>query len=136
MSERIYRPLHCGISVSNLEKGIQWFEEIMGFQLLSKSEMTPMGFRAAFLSNGEGFEIELFEYENPKPIPEGRLLPNDDLQTIGTKHIAFAVDNLDQVIAELKEKGVEIVMEPFTAFDMYCAFIYGPDKVLIEMIQR
>lgn len=136
MSGRIYKPLHCGISVSDLEKGIRWFEEILGFQLLSKSEMTPMGFRAAFLSNGDGFEIELFEYKAPKPLPEGRLLPDDDLQTLGTKHIAFAVDNLDEVIAELKAKKVQVVMEPFMAFGMYCSFIYGPDNVLIEMIQR
>jgi hypothetical protein len=38
------------------------------------------------------------------------------------------VDDLNEVCAELKEKNVEIVMEQFHAFGLYCAFIYGPDK--------
>ncbi|MCC8121922.1 MAG: VOC family protein [Oscillospiraceae bacterium] len=136
MSKRIFRPLHCAISVTNLEEAIQWFADILDFQLLSKSEFTPMGFRAAFLSNGADFEMELFEHQNPIPLPPERRFPNDDLQTCGTKHVAFQVDDLDAVLAEFLGKGVEVVMGPRMAFDMYVAFIHGPDDVLIEFIQR
>lgn len=136
MSDRIYNPLHYAISVHDMDEAVHWFEYVLNFKLLSKSEMMPMGFKAGFMDNGNGFELEIFEPENAKPLPEERLLPNTDNLVIGNKHLAFQVDDLDEVYAEFKEKNVEIVMEPFHAFDLYCMFVYGPDKILIEFIQR
>jgi hypothetical protein len=37
-----------------------------------------MGFRAGFMDNGAGFELEIFEPSEPKPLPEERLRPNTD----------------------------------------------------------
>lgn len=136
MSDRIYNPLHYAISVHDMDAAIGWFEDILNFKLIFKSEMTPMGFKAAFMDNGNGFELEIFEPENASPLPEERLLPNTDNLVVGNKHLAFRVDDLDTVYAEFKEKNVEMVMEPFHAFGMYCMFVYGPDKILMEFIQR
>ena len=65
-----YKPLHVGISVSNIEDAAAWFEDVLGFTLREKSEFTPMGFRVAFLDNGGGFEVELFENKETKPAPK------------------------------------------------------------------
>lgn len=130
-----YNPLHVGISVSNLENGIQWFEEMMGFTLREKSDYVPVGFRVAFLDNGGGFEVELFENRETKPAPEERLHPDTDSKTQGTKHIAFAVDDLDTELAYFRTKGIEPVMGPAKCFGLYVAFIHGPDKVLLELIE-
>lgn len=136
IEELIYEPLHLAVSVRDMDAAIAWFEEILNFRLRSKSEMTPMGFKAAFMENGKGFELEIFEPEKPQPLPEERLLPNTDNMVIGNKHLAFKVPDLDAVHAYFKEKNVAFVMEPFHAFGMYCMFIYGPDKILIEFIQE
>jgi methylmalonyl-CoA/ethylmalonyl-CoA epimerase len=136
MAEIRYKPLHVGISVSNLDGGIAWFEDVLGFTLREKSEFTPMGFRVAFLDNGAGFEIELFENKETKPVPEERLHPDTDSKTQGTKHIAFEVEDLDKELAWFKSKGIDPVMGPAKCFGLYVAFIYGPDKTLIEFIQR
>jgi len=135
MSDVRYKPLHVGISVSNLEKAIDWFDDILGFKLREKSEFTPMGFRVAFLDNGGGFEVELFENKETKPVPEERLHPDSDSKTQGTKHVAFEVDDLDAELAWFKSKGIEPVMGPAECFGLYVAFIYGPDNVLIEFIE-
>ena len=135
MSEIRYKPLHVGISVSNLETAIEWFEDVLGFTLREKSPFVPMGFRVAFLDNGDGFEVELFENIETKPVPEERLHPDTDSKTQGTKHIAFQVDDLDKELAYFKTKGIEPVMGPAECFGLYVAFIYGPDNVLIEFIE-
>ena len=130
-----YKPLHVGISVSNIEDAAAWFVDVLGFTLREKSEFTPMGFRVAFLDNGGGFEVELFENKDTKPAPEERSHPDSDSKTQGTKHIAFEVDNLDAELAYFKSKGIEPVMGPTHCFGLYVAFIHGPDKVLIEFIE-
>lgn len=136
MHPTVFRPLHCGISVTSIAPAIEWFEKNLNFHLLHQSPFMPMGFHAAFLTNGENFEIELFEPLHPRPLPSERRLPNDDVQTCGTKHIAFRVEHLDEVIAVLRENGVEIVLGPTLTEGMYMAFIHGPDDVLIELVQR
>ena len=130
-----YSPLHIGISVSNIEDAVAWFEDVLGFTLRDKSEFTPMGFRVAFLDNGGGFEVELFENKETKPPSEDRFHPDLDSKTQGTKHIAFEVDDLDAELAYFKTKGIEPVMGPVECFGLYVAFIHGPDKVLLEFIE-
>ncbi len=135
MSMIRYKPLHVGISVRNLETAIMWFEDVLGFTLRDKTDFVPVGFRVAFLDNGGGFEVELFENRETKPVPEERLHPDTDSKTQGTKHIAFEVDDLDAELAYFKTKGIEPVMGPAVCFGLYVAFIYGPDNILIEFIQ-
>lgn len=136
MSDRIYRPLHFAITVDDMDEAIAWFEDVLNFKLRMKSEMTPMGFKAGFMDNGEGFEVEIFEPAEVKPLPEERKLPNTDNLTIGNKHLAFKVDDLEKVHQEFVEKGIEIVMPPFDAFGLHCAFIHGPAGILIEFIEK
>jgi len=83
MADVRYKPLHIGISVSNIEDAASWFEDVLGFTLRDKSEMTPMGFRVAFLDNGGGFEVELFENKDTKPPSEERFHPDSDSKTQG-----------------------------------------------------
>ncbi len=40
MSKRVYEPLHYAISVNDMDSTIKWFEEMLNFKLISKSEMT------------------------------------------------------------------------------------------------
>ena len=131
-----YKPLHVGISVSNIEEAASWFEDVLGFRFREKSEVVPeLGFRVAFLDNGGGFEVELFEHQDTEPAPVDRLHPDTDARTQGTKHIAFEVEDLEKELAYFKTKGIEPVMGPALCFGLYVAFIHGPDNVLIEFIE-
>ena len=136
MADVRYKPLHIGISVSNMEESIAWFEDVMGFKFREKSEVIPeLGFRVAFLDNGGGFEVELFEHQESKAAPEDRLHPDTDARTRGNKHLAFEVDDLDKELAYFETKGIKPVMGPKVCFGLYVAFIHGPDDVLIELIE-
>jgi len=52
-------------------------------------------------------------------------------------HISFAVDNLPATLARMRREGVRVTDEPRTALDgkLRYAFIEGPDKIRIEVVE-
>ncbi len=130
----ITKVLHAGISVYNMEESLKWYEENLGFcRVKDDGFVEPLGAHIVFIER-DGFQIELFEYKAPKTIPPERLEPNTDLQTVGTKHIAFAVDDMDKCLENLKANGVKVVYETRMGDD-HVAFIYDCNGVLIELIK-
>ena len=56
---------------------------------------------------------------------------------IGIEHICLAVKGLDAAAAELKAKGVTFVVEPRELRPgLRFAFIEGPDRVRLELVDR
>ena len=81
----VLKVLHAGISVYNMEESLAWYDKNLDFKLVADDGFVPpLKARICFIQNGD-FQIELFEYEHPKKLPEDRLTPNSDLQTVGTK---------------------------------------------------
>lgn len=131
----VKKPLHVGISVRNMEEALNWYEKNLGFTLVEDDGfIPPLGARICFVQNGD-FQLELFEYEQPKPLPEDRLTPNSDLQTIGTKHVAFEVERMAEMRARLVENGVDIAHEVEMNGNKVM-FIRDCSGVLIELIEN
>ena len=131
----VKKPLHVGISVRNMEEALNWYEKNLGFTLVEDDGfIPPLGARICFVQNGD-FQLELFEYEHPKPLPEDRLTPNRDLQTIGTKHVAFEVECMAEMRARLVENGVDIAHEVEMNGNKVM-FIRDCSSVLIELIEN
>ena len=129
------RPLHIGISVTDMDQAIAWYGKHLGLQLVKDDGfLPPLGARVCFLQQGD-FQVELFQYQDPKPLPPGRRHPNTDLQTVGTKHIAFGVSDLDAVKARFTANGVEIAHELAMNGD-HVLFIRDCCGTLIELIER
>ena len=131
----VKKPLHVGISVRNMEEALNWYEKNLGFTLVEDDGfIPPLGARICFVQNGD-FQLELFEYEQPKPLPEDRLTPNRDPQTIGTKHVAFEVERMAEMRARLVENGVDIAHEVEMNGNKVM-FIRDCSGVLIELIEN
>ena len=136
MSKHVTKVLHVGISVSDMERSLKWYKEVLGFdQLLKDDYVPPLGARICFIRGCGGYEIELFQYDQPKAIPSDRLTPNSDLQTIGTKHAAFETDDMPALKAHFVACGVDIAHE-VTMDGEAVMFIRDPDGVLLEFIQH
>ncbi len=60
-----------------------------------------------------------------------------DLGT-GYGHVAFAVDDLDQTLTQLKEQGIEPEREPYRVREggSRLAFVKDPDQYRVELIER
>ena len=128
------RPLHLGISVPDMDESIAWYTDILRFSVLSDKYIEPIKARVAFLNHGE-FSIELFEIKGAKPLPEERRIPNLDIQTHGTKHMAFAVKDIHKFVDRLKEKSVDIAMDVFPMERDLVCFIRDNSGNLLELIQ-
>ena len=58
----------------------------------------------------------------------------------GYAHVAFTVDDLEGIVARIKEQGVRVTLEPKTltadGHDYRIAFIEDPDGYKVELVQR
>ena len=72
-----------------------------------------------------------------------RVSPDDDVPAapsqpyLGLDHFGLRVDDLDEAAADLKRRGAEFVVEPYTLRPgVKIAFVRGPDDVRIELLER
>lgn len=107
---------------------------MLGFALERKMEVAQIPARIAWLRRGH-FRLELFEVTDAATLPDDRRVPNRDLKTRGTKHLAFAVTDVDAFVAELKSKGADIAMHARIHGEPM-AFIRDNAGTLIEVVQE
>ena len=129
------KPHHLGISVVDLEASIAWYCEKLDFKVVNRLTLDAIPAKIAFLQHGD-FAVELFEVPGASPLPEDRRYPDRDLRTHGTKHIAFAVKDLNKVADTLKKGGVDFAKEVTEIDQTPMAFIRDNSGNLIELIQQ
>lgn len=121
---------HVTITVSDLERSVDFYQRILGLEVMGMLEQNGGNFKIVYLDAG-GAIIELFHFkQGGQPLPE---VKDSD---IGIKHIGFRVDNVDEVVKKLKEAGIRFTLEPFDATGgVRIAFFKDPDGILIELVQ-
>src|SRR3981081_54363 len=121
MPFRIIASDHTGITVSNLERSLAFWRDVLGFELSHQAHQTGelaskiTGVPGAEISiavlKAPGHKIELLEYLAP---PDRKqhvdLRPCD----VGSVHVAFTVDNLDAVLNAIAASGWRAVGKPQT----------------------
>ncbi len=132
--EVLLKPLHVGISVPDMDASIAWYQQMLEFRLVSDKYFDQLPARIVFLTHGD-FSIELFEVPGAAPLPADRRTPNLDIRTHGTKHVAYAVEDLPGLMASLKSKGVDVAMDIFPMEGDLVAFIRDNSGNLLELIQ-
>jgi catechol 2,3-dioxygenase-like lactoylglutathione lyase family enzyme len=140
LAEQIFgplaKPLHLGISVSNLEMSIKWYSEYLGFTLAKQVNLSE-NLRIAILEY-QGFGVELIELkESQKNVLAGREILAQHL-TQGIVHFAFEVANVDATATVLRERGVIFACEPTNLAELGVRYfhIYDCDGNLLEFGQR
>lgn len=125
---------HGGVSVADLEASVQWYCEVLGFEVECRFDIPPVPAKVAQLKRGV-LRMELFEVPGAKPLPEDRRFTDRDLHTCGNKHIAFAVKSVAEAVSELKARGADIAMVHSSPFGT-SAFIRDNTGNLIEFVQE
>jgi len=95
---------HIGIAVANMDEAIKYWEDVMGLQCYAIEEVADQKVRTAFFQVGE-VKIELLESTDPEG-PIGKFI---EKKGAGVHHIAFAVENADTALANVAEKGVQLI---------------------------
>jgi methylmalonyl-CoA/ethylmalonyl-CoA epimerase len=125
---------HGGLSVPDLEASIAWYAAALGFEVESRFEIPQIPAKVAMLRRGE-LRMELFEVPGATPLPPDRRQPNKDVHTHGNKHVAFAVQNIDPLVGELRARNVDIVFVGRFKFGTN-AFVRDNAGNLIEFVQQ
>lgn len=95
---------HIGIAVKSLEESIPYWENVFGLKCYSIEEVTEQKVKTAFFKIGQT-KIELLESTDPDG-PIGKFI---EKKGEGVHHIAFAVNGLENALAEAEAKGVQLI---------------------------
>ena len=95
---------HVGIAVADLDESIRMYESAFGAETLHRAVNEKEGLEAAFVRTGDG-EVELMSALR-EDSPVGKFLAK---RGPGLHHVAFAVTDIDQALAEAKAAGVELI---------------------------
>jgi catechol 2,3-dioxygenase-like lactoylglutathione lyase family enzyme len=72
----------------------------------------------------------------PRPVGRGRR-PARTGEPRGIRHLTFAVDDLDAVLARLRARGAELVGEVERYGDIYrLCYVRGPEGIIVELAEQ
>ena len=77
-------------------------------------------------------EIQLLHYREPAAIADPHIR---DLHKIGLNHVCFAVDDIDAVVAKMRENGYRTRNDIMDFHSRKLVFLAGPAGVTIELSQ-
>lgn len=95
---------HIGIAVTSLDEAIPYYEGVLGMKCYAVEEVADQKVKTAFFQVGDT-KIELLESTDPEG-PIGKFI---EKKGQGIHHMAFAVDNVDEALTEVEEKGVKLI---------------------------
>jgi glyoxylase I family protein len=120
---------HVAIICSDYDRSKHFYTQILGFPILEETYRATRNSYKLDLQVGENDAIELFSFPNPPDRPSRP-------ESCGLRHLAFAVENLDQTVAELESHGVEV--EPIRLDELTgkrFTFFQDPDRLPLEIYE-
>lgn len=122
---------HVGMTVSNIDRSIAFYVELLGLKLVDRRPGTQ-GDEVAFVDAG-GCMLELI---GPST---GALLAEDVAAgRAGLLHLTFRVDDVDATVENVRAAGAEVVEPPRDAYNRAMArrvaFCRDPDGILVEFL--
>lgn len=126
---------HLGIAVNSIDEGKTFWSDVLGLPFEGDETVEAQKVTTAFFPVGES-EVELLE----STAPDGPVAKYIEKRGEGIQHVAFRVENIEEALAELKEKGVKLIdQEPrIGAGGAKIAFLHpkATKGVLVELCER
>ena len=92
---------HIAIICSDYERSKKFYVEVLGFPIIQETFRDRRNSYKLDLRVGENSQIELFSFPNP---PQRPSTP----EACGLRHLAFAVDDIEQTVMDLQSQGIEV----------------------------
>ena len=140
----ILRLTHIGICVSDMERSLRFYRDLLGFKYVSRLdvagepsntllELEDVKLRAEYLER-DGTRIELLHYASPGTQGDGAPAP---MNRLGLTHLSLRVDDLGGLVQELTKAGVRVlestnIYNP--EFRAGAIFVTDPDGTRIELV--
>jgi catechol 2,3-dioxygenase-like lactoylglutathione lyase family enzyme len=132
---------HTGITVSNLDRSVEFYERFgfdVAVRIEEEGEEVERGvgvpgakLRVAMMEGPNNSRLELIEYVRPGGGPAAH--PNNG---IGAAHVCLEVEDVDSAVDELRGRGVRFLSEPITD-ESGIRWVYAkdPDGITAELLQ-
>lgn len=121
---------HVAIICSDYHVSKNFYTDVLGLTIIREVYRAERAsYKLDLALNGE-YVIELFSFPNPPARPSRP-------ESVGLRHLAFQVEDLEKVMTRLKEKGVEpepIRVDEFTGKRF--TFIADPDLLPVEFYEQ
>ena len=144
---RILSADHTGITVSNLERSLAFWRDVLGFELSHTAHQK--GELAQEITGVEGAEIKLAVLKMPgrhrdrscgAAFPADRKRANLRPCDVGSVHVALLVESLDAVLAQIAASGWEAAGKPQTLktgpnAGKRVVYVRDPEGTTIEFMQ-
>lgn len=126
---------HLGIAVNSIDQGRSFWSDVLGLNFEGTETVAEQKVTTAFLPVGES-EVELLESTSP----DGPVAKFIEKRGQGFQHVAFRVENIEEALAELKAKGIQLIDEKPRqgAGGAKIAFLHpkATNGVLVELCER
>ncbi|TCO71344.1 methylmalonyl-CoA epimerase [Marinisporobacter balticus] len=126
---------HIGIAVKSLDESLKFYQDMLGLDLQGTEVVEEQKVKVAFLPVGDS-ELELLESTDP----DGPIAKFIEKKGAGLQHVALRVENIEEAIAEMIEKGVKMIDEKprYGAGGAKIAFCHpkSTNGVLLELSER
>ncbi len=136
---------HVGIVVNDLEAAKEFFIDL-GFTVMAEMPvqgewveriigLTDVREDLAMLQAPDGrLNLELVKFH--QPVDQAGIQPSS-ANTLGLRHIAFQVEDIEATVNSLKQKGRELVGEVQTYEDSYkLCYVRGPEEIILELAEK
>ena len=142
---------HVNVVVSDMEQSLAFYVGLLGMRITFETDLTGdwietvsglpnVSARCVFCQPpGGGTRFELLQYRTPpgQDLPAAAGLAN----TLGLRHVALEVDELDALYARLTQAGVPSVSPPIsvpfslTGVRKRLCYLRDPDGALVEIAE-
>ena len=120
---------HIAIICSDYKISKKFYTEILGLNIIREVYREERKSYKLDLAIGDDYVIELFSFPNPPKRPSRP-------ESCGLRHLAFAVENVEEKRTELLQKGIdceEIRIDEFTEKKFF--FVADPDDLPLEFYE-
>ena len=126
---------HIGIAVKSIDATLDYYIHTLGLELLAIEEVPSQKVRVAFINAGN-IKLELLESMSE----DGPVAKFIEKKGEGVHHIAFGVTDIRTRMAELNEKGVQLIQNEtkIGAGGAEVAFLHPKSSfgVLLELCEK
>ncbi|RPJ24491.1 MAG: VOC family protein [Chloroflexi bacterium] len=140
---KIHKIDHVGIIVNDLSDAKAFFLDF-GFEMLGEGEgewaeriigLQEVKAEVAMLRTPDGeTNIELSKFHSPT---DENGIQHPLANTLGIRHIAFAVEDIEALVAKMEKNGAELIGEIQNYENSYkLCYVRGPEGIILELAEQ